>query len=278
MAPGGHPVQPEEPGRSPMTGPDEPAGLPAVVDGAGPPVLLLHAGIADHTMFDGLVDELRRDHTVIRYDLRGFGRSPAPTADFDHVDDAAAVLDRLGLTRVSVVGNSFGGMVGLRFTARHPERVTRLLLLATAAPDWDRWSPQAEQYAAAEEAALAAGDLDAALRLDLETWVRGSRPDWTPRLRALADQIRPAALVALRRQAETSDHERPSPALAPEAIRVPTTVGVADADLPDFGAMGRHLASHIPGARLVEFADSGHLIPLEHPSRVAEVLRAGEVS
>ncbi|MFJ8489720.1 alpha/beta fold hydrolase [Streptomyces sp. NPDC094038] len=83
--------------------------LSYVVDGAGPPVVLVHAGVADHHMWDAVVPALAARHTavpVVRYDLRGFGESAPPTGPFDETDDLLRLLDRLGLERVRLVGAS----------------------------------------------------------------------------------------------------------------------------------------------------------------------------
>ena len=72
---------------------------------------------------------------LIAYDQRGLGQTSKPDGDYmmaDYADDAAALLDYLDLDRVSVVGVSFGGMVGQEFVLRHPDRVSKLVLACTS--------------------------------------------------------------------------------------------------------------------------------------------------
>ena len=76
--------------------------------GRGPAVVLVHAGIADSRMWDGQFEALAAAHTVLRYDLRGFGRTPPAPGPFDHAGDLRALLDALGLARVALVGCSQG--------------------------------------------------------------------------------------------------------------------------------------------------------------------------
>ncbi len=62
------------------------------VGGAGHPLVLIHAGICDSRMWDDQWNDLAQHFQVIRYDVRGFGRSAMPTAPFAHRDDLYALL------------------------------------------------------------------------------------------------------------------------------------------------------------------------------------------
>ncbi|SNS61805.1 Pimeloyl-ACP methyl ester carboxylesterase [Asanoa hainanensis] len=243
----------------------------AVVEGSGPPVVLVHSGVADHRSWDRVAEVLAENYTVIRYDLRGFGGTPPPTAGFRHRDDLAALLDSLGVERTAVVGNSLGGYVSLEFATRWPERVTHLGLLAAPVSGWE-WGPEVREYGAAEGKLLEAGDLDGALALNLDMWVRGPVRDWSPVLRSLADEVAPAMRVALANQTVTESHELPDDTARPstllDLIQAPALVAVGDADAPDFPAIARTLADGIAGARLVELAGAGHLLPAERPEQI----------
>lgn len=105
------------------------------VRGQGAPVVLLHAGAQyDHTMWDGQVQALARLHRVIRYDLRGFGRSSRPSGPFSPTADLLRVLDTLGVERAALVGLGMGSGVAINFALQHPERVDRLVLATLGAP------------------------------------------------------------------------------------------------------------------------------------------------
>lgn len=107
------------------------------VRGTGLPVLLIN-GLGGSL---ALWNELQHDLTgmqVISFDAPGTGRSSTPTAPYSVAElasVAAALLDELGLDRVDVVGYSFGGVLGQQFTRDYPERVRRLVLVATT-PGW----------------------------------------------------------------------------------------------------------------------------------------------
>ena len=249
--------------------------LNVLVSGDGPPVTLVHAGVADLHTYDAVAAELGATHTVIRYDMRGFGASPAPTSAFSHLDDLTAVLDELGVTRTALVGNSFGGYVALTFAVTHPERVTHLALLASALGGW-KWGPAMSAYDDAETAALEAGDLDEAVRVNQEMWVRGPARDWSPELRALADAVAPAMRTALANQEAAGEleieDEGPSVDERLGRITARTVVASGLADDPDFDAIAHHLVDRIAGARYAALPGVGHLMPVERPTEIATLI------
>lgn len=122
-----------------MTGPVDVAARLEVGEATPPgaPVVLLSNSLGTtRAMWDRTVPALLPHFRVLRYDTRGHGASPVPPGPYtidDLVDDVVALLDRLGLDRVHVVGLSLGGMTGMRLAARHPVRVNRLALLCTGA-------------------------------------------------------------------------------------------------------------------------------------------------
>src|SRR6478735_10994447 len=100
------------------------ARLVAVDEGAGPPIVLLHAGVADLRSWNALAPVLAAaGHRVVRYDARGFGRSTTEDVEFTHRADLIAVMDALGIDRAVLVGNSRGGMLAFDTALESPGRV-----------------------------------------------------------------------------------------------------------------------------------------------------------
>jgi pimeloyl-ACP methyl ester carboxylesterase len=93
------------------------------VAGAGPAVVAIHGGSADLRLWESLVPALAMSYRVIRYDLRGLGRSEPPTAQYRMAGDVAAVLGHLGEASAALVGFSAEGAIAAEFTVRrdHPE-------------------------------------------------------------------------------------------------------------------------------------------------------------
>src|SRR3954451_17678437 len=102
--------------------------------GDGPPVLLSHGFLMDHTMFDGQVTALAPEFRCIRWDERGFGRTEDDGTSFtywDSANDAFALLDHLDIERAVFGGMSQGGFLSLPPALTAPERVRALVLMDT---------------------------------------------------------------------------------------------------------------------------------------------------
>jgi pimeloyl-ACP methyl ester carboxylesterase len=108
---------------------DVPGGRLLVVDeGSGPPIVLLHAAVADLRSWDALVPLLvAAGYRVVRFDARNFGGSTGDDVPFTYHADVLAVLDALHLERAALVGNSRGGMTALDTTIESPERVVAVV-------------------------------------------------------------------------------------------------------------------------------------------------------
>jgi pimeloyl-ACP methyl ester carboxylesterase len=102
------------------------------VEGQGPPILLIHGYGGALDWWDDIAPALAARHRVIRLDLIGHGGTAAPTSGYQIARQAelvSAVLDKLGINRVTVVGHSMGGWVATALASRKPERIDRLILI-----------------------------------------------------------------------------------------------------------------------------------------------------
>ncbi|MFL6663554.1 MAG: alpha/beta fold hydrolase [Rhizobacter sp.] len=110
--------------------------------GSGPAVVLLHGYGETGDMWAPLAADLARDHTVIVPDLRGLGLSSKPSGGFDkktQAGDVSGVLAALGVGQADVVAHDIGNMVAFQFSAQHPERVRRLVLIDAPVPGVGPW-------------------------------------------------------------------------------------------------------------------------------------------
>jgi len=103
--------------------------------GEGPAILFSHGFLMDHSMFDAQVEQLAGEYRCIRWDERGFGDTPAPGpfTYWDSADDAAALLDHLGIGEAVWVGMSQGGFLSLRGALAHPDKVKAIVLIDSEA-------------------------------------------------------------------------------------------------------------------------------------------------
>jgi 3-oxoadipate enol-lactonase len=232
------------------------------VRGDGPPLLLLHAGGLDGRMYGPLAERLEDRYMLVIPEQRGHGRTPMPPETFTPAEDTIAVLDELGIDRVPVVGNSFGGRVALQLATLVPERVSALVMLASALPGFEP-GPELKAVWEEEEALWEEGDLDGLVDLNVRAWVRDP---------AITDLFADMARTACELQRDVEeDTERALPVdLA--AIAVPTLAVSGGRDFPDFAVLADRIAAEVPGAERAEVADAGHMIALERPDATAELI------
>src|SRR5256885_11507895 len=112
--------------------------------GEDPPGVLLHPGWGDSRIWQPVMQRLGPRPRIIRYDVRGYGRSPAPNVPFPQLGDLCAVLDHLAVPPAVVVGHSGGGGTAISLALTDPGRVRALVLLAPGLPDYP-W-PEADPY------------------------------------------------------------------------------------------------------------------------------------
>src|SRR5262245_40808002 len=125
-------------------------------------------------MWDPQWESFPRAHRTIRFDQRGYGRSPLEPGVLSHARDLVDLLDSIGLERTSLLGGSMGGRVALEVAVAEPDRVEKLVLLNTGVPGHD-WSEEVVAGWEEEEAAIDRGDLDAAVEVKVRMWLDGRR-------------------------------------------------------------------------------------------------------
>ena len=239
------------------------------VIGSGPPVMLLHSGVTDRRMWDPVVPQLSHQFTVIRPDLRGYGDSGLPAGSYADADDVAGLLDHLGVADVAAVGSSFGGQVALELATRHPDRVRELVLFCPAYRG-EPSTPALDRFREDEERLIAAGDFEAAVGLNIDTWLG---PEASASTRdAVAEMQRHVFAVQYSAEVERSAPEQRLVEVLPRRIRVPTVVVAGGHDLDAFQNTARTLAAEVPGAELIELPWAGHLPSLERPDAAVALL------
>lgn len=252
--------------------PAAPAGRPL-----GLPLLLVHAGIADRTMWEDQVAAFAPAHRVVRLDQRGFGESDAPPGPFSPGEDLRALLDHLAIERAVAVGVSMGGDAVLDLALAHPDRVGGLVLCSTLAAKRDDPGPDLVAIWEGADAAFEAGDLDRAVEIETAGWVDGKhRPPGT-----LSAEARARAVAMIRKTWERAD-DQPGERLPldpPRQTRLgevaaPTLVLRGDLDVDDVTASTDRLVAGIPGAAFAPIPNAAHLPPLEQPAVFNAALRA----
>jgi pimeloyl-ACP methyl ester carboxylesterase len=267
------PAPEPEPASEPEPAPEPEPVPPALVSGAGTPLVLLHAFPLDGRMWAPQVEALAGSYQVIVPDLRGFGTAreqAVEEAGMDLLaDDVARLLDDRGVDRAILGGLSMGGYVALAFVRRHPDRLGGLLLLDTKA-GVDSEQAWADRRAMAERVLTeGTGFLpEAMLPRVLGKTSLEERPELVERVAALIREQDPRAVAGAQRG--MAARRDATDVLA--GIAVPTLVVTGEEDTITGPDVGRELAAAIPDARFLLVEGAGHLSSLERPEVVNEAL------
>ncbi len=239
------------------------------VRGVGSPLVLIHAGFLDRRMWDEQFDLFARDHRVIRYDVRGFGRSDRPHQKYSDSADLSALLDHLGARKATLIGVSNGGRISLDFAVEHPDMVEALILVApgvsgyeSSDPDEDALWQEHEAKENAVKEVFRGGSISKAVETYFDLWTRGLDPASRKRLLAIAMD-----------NSHVLDHHPGELNVAPDPpvfqrlseIRVPTLLIVGDRDVPGMMRVADKLHARIRGSKKVLIRGADHIINMSKP-------------
>ena len=235
-----------------------------VESGAGDPVVLAHAIGMDHRMWDDLAARLAGSHRVIRVDLRGHGRSPAPPRPYtleEMAEDVAALLDRLGVERTHWVGLSMGAMVGMAFARDFPSRLGRLVLANTTAS----YGPEGRAMWAARAKAVSDGGLAAIRDMVMSRYFSDAyRASHGREVSTVARRFLETPVEGYLGCCDAIGELDFTADLSRIHARTLVIAGEADAGTPP--AMSQAIADRIPGAQLAVIPGAAHLSAAEKPA------------
>ena len=247
-------------------------GMQVRIDGdPGSPVVVLgHALATDLSFWDLQVAVWSRSFRVVRYDLRGHGRSQAPAGEYGFeqmADDVTGLLDHLNVEYAAYVGLSLGGMIGQTLALKSPHRLTALLLAETNARTPDALKGMWQQRIAG---VMTGG---------METQVEGSLARWfTPAFRE-ASPLTVAWITSLIRQTQTAGFIACCRAIENldlldklEQVRTPTLVVAGAEDQAAPAANLQAIAARIPGAEFQMIAKAAHLGNIEQATAFTELV------
>ena len=248
------------------------------VEGSGPPLFLIHAGVANLRQWDPHAPAWAEHYRVIRYDTRGWGESESEHVEFSNRDDVTALLDHLGEPQAHILGTSRGGMIAMDFAVTHPERVLSLVEVAGGVGGYEpEVRPEdaalGEALWKASEAAEESKHWARLAELEADYWVDGpgqpqGRAD--PAVKALVHRW-----ILESYEAET-ESGIPQP-LDPPAIAyldqltAPVLAIYGELDEAETNASMRWLGEQ-PGNRLEVFRNAAHMLNLEQPARFTDLV------
>lgn len=240
------------------------------VTGEGPPLVLIHAGFLDSRMWDEQFKLFADGFKVIRYDVRGFGKSDSPHDKFTNSNDLYSILKHLNITKATLIGVSNGGAIALDFAVEHPEMLERLILVGTGVwgyentPEeekiWDRF----DEMMKPQELAVKENRLADAVEMDVNVWAAAQNPTSRKRILEIAmdnarTQAEPPGKWQIRRQ--------PSTFKRVVEINAATLLIVGDRDVEGMILQSRRLQELIPNSKLVVVEGADHVVNLSKPDQ-----------
>ncbi len=243
--------------------------LYACAEGDGTPLVLTHGLGDDHRFWNPCVETLAQHHRVVRWDVRGFGRSGKPRGPYDlpmFATDLLHVLDALEIERAHLVGLSMGGVIAQRFLLDHPQRLRSAVLVSTsseisekATANWLRLADRVETKGF--------GRIDASR--SFAPGFATAHPDIVAAAGAQTASNDPAGYAAAARA--VSDYHFTQQLTA---VRMPVLVvqGLDDQLTPPGGSV--KMSRAIPYSRLLMLPGAGHSLPVEQPLLFASIVLA----
>ena len=243
--------------------------------GEGKPVVLIHGFTLDRRMWAKEFSALSDDFRVIRYDLRGHGKSSGVEEEFTHIDDLQAILEELGVTKVQLIGLSLGGQIACDFSIAYPERVQRAVLIDPYYPLPDK-SPKfpfntriSEHISLGRQQGIKAG---------LTSWL--SDPLFEPACEdgKLKEKLKNIVITGHGSHGEKSLFLSFAKKVKSEKlnnksltdVHCPVLFLIGEKDLPRFHAVADYFAETVPSISVVEVPNAGHMANMENPDFVMD--------
>jgi pimeloyl-ACP methyl ester carboxylesterase len=227
-------------------------------------------------MWDPQWDALVARHRVVRYDLRGFGRSDVEATTFSNRADLVAVMDAAGLDRAVLVGASRAGAIVIDTALEFPDRVSGIVWVCGGLNGSDAGStPEEEAAFARSEALEEAGEWQALADTDVEIWVDGIGQPAGRAPAAAREAVRRMAYETYVQGKAYGDPIQLDPPAAQRLgeLRVPLLAIVGRFDERATAENADRLVAAVPGARRVD-VDTAHVPSLERPAWFTETLLA----
>lgn len=246
--------------------------------GEGQPLVLIHAGVADSRQWNNEFAHFARDYRVLRFDMRGFGKSHPVEGEFSLMGDLTGILDRLGFEQpVMLVGCSMGGSLAMDFALEHPSRVKALVMVGSGPSGLSLDVPDLPLMREAEEA-YKARDLDLLTEIEARIWFDGvgrTPQQVNQAMRQLALEMNRLALSheAKKLGVRLPDAESPAAERLDE-IKVPLLVVVGEHDVAYIQAAADYMVEYIAGARKAVIEDAAHLSNMDQPEEFHVVVEA----
>lgn len=241
------------------------------IAGEGDTLVLAHAGFVDSRMWDDQWDAFTEHYRVIRFDMRGYGKSDPAPGPVSRRRDLHQLLKHLEVERAALVGCSMGGESVMDVALEHPDMVSALIVVSTASSGFQMQGEPPPNLMEMMQA-MQQGDLERGSELQLRIWVDGPfrKPDQVdPVVRKRAAEMN---RIPVKQGTFAKADMQPLDPLNPPAVkrlkelRIPTLVIAGALDHPEILRAADVMAAEIKGAKKVIIPDSAHVPNMEKPA------------
>ena len=233
--------------------------------GEGHPLVLIHSGITDSRMWDEQFPAFAKHFQVIRYDVRGFGKTRMPENEFAYYLDLYDLLHELGIKQTHLLGCSMGGFIAINFALEHPEMVSGLVLVGsglgghemkdkTVIDQWKKTDELIEQK-----------EYSKAADLEIDLWIAGPQRSLHEIDKPLRNRIREMLIPSYSIPSGELKELDPAALDRLSEIKVPTLVIVGELDALGMLDIADILANKIEGAKKLVMSGVAHLPNMEAP-------------
>ena len=246
--------------------------------GEGTPLVMIHAGVADSRQWNNEFAYFAQSHSVIRYDMRGYGKSEPVAGEFSHMSDLIALLDHLELDEPAIImGCSMGGGLGMDFALTQPSRVRALIMVDSGPSGLDLDLPTLPKFAEAEKA-FEAGNLDLVAELETQIWFDGMdrKPEQVNQaMRKLLYEMDRVALDYESRQiGKRLPNTRTQAFDRLAQLAIPVLIIIGTHDTPYMLAAADFMKANLRNAQKVMIEDAAHLPNMDQPEKFREIVKA----
>ena len=248
------------------------------ITGDGQPFVMIHAGVADSRQWNHEFVYFANRFRVLRYDLRGYGRSEPVEGEFSHLQDLIALLDQLHFDQpLILMGCSMGGGLAMDFALEQPSRVKALIMVGSGPSGLELDVPRPAKFEEAEKA-YNAGDLDLVAEIETQIWFDGIGRAPTQVKSAMRQLAYDMNRKALSHDAKQLGKALPNTQILAAGrlseLSVPVLVIVGSHDTPYILAAASYMVEKIPSSSKVIIEDAAHMPNMDHPEDFRRIVDA----
>ncbi len=246
------------------------------VAGMGTPLVTIHAGVADSRMWNNEFAYFAQSNQVIRYDMRGYGKSEPVEGEFSHLSDLDLLLKTLEIHEpIVIMGCSIGGSLAMDFALTYPSKVKALVMVDSGPSGLELDVPTPSKFTDAEKA-FESGDLDLVAEIETQIWFDGMGriPEQAnPTMRKL---LYDTNRLVLSHEVKGLGKRLPNNDTLAfnllESLNIPVLIIVESHDTPYFLAAADYMKEKIKFANKITIEDAAHLPNMDKPQEFQRVV------